>query len=499
VSASPLVSLRGIEKRFPGVLALDGIDLDFDAGEVHAIVGQNGAGKSTLIRILTGVHPPDSGEIRIDGAHVRFADPRQALRAGIAAIHQESTRIPEMSVAENLLLAREPRGVFGIDRKAMRTRAHAALARVGLDIDLDRALGSYPPAVQQRVAIARALDMAARVLVLDEPTASLDRREAEVLLRSARDLAARGLLILFVGHRLDEIFAVSDRITVLKNGKKIGTFERSETTRLAIVEGMLGRALDDHVASRPARTGTGAPVLEARGVAGPGLDAPFDVHLAAGEVLGLAGLLGSGRSELLRLLAGVERRREGEVRVEGAAVPSGDVRAAVDLGLVLSPEERQSEGIFPSLSVRENVAIALDRALRPRSTARQRSVAAEMARRLSIVCSDLEQSAGSLSGGNQQKVLLGRWLAVRPKVLLLDEPTRGVDVGAKAEIQGVVRDLAGQGMAALFVSSALEEVLATSDRALSLHGRRVVSEHRGQDLCEESLLRAIAGGGEVLP
>jgi monosaccharide-transporting ATPase len=494
VSSGPTLALAGITKRFPGVVALDGIDLDLFPGEVHALVGENGAGKSTLIKILTGVHAPDGGEIRLDGRPVRFADPREAQRAGIAAIHQEPTRIPEMSVADNLFLAREPGGTFGVDRSAMRARSRAALARVGLDLDVDRALGSFPPAVQQMVAIARALDLDARALVLDEPTASLDRREAESLLAAVSDLRARGLAIVFIGHRLEEIFAIADRITVLRNGRKVGTFQRERTTRLAVVEAMLGRGLREGRVRSGVASGPATRVLEARSVQGPGLDAPFDLDLAAGEVLGLAGLLGSGRSELLRLVSGAERRRAGSVRVGGCNLPPGDVRASVDAGLVLTPEERKSEGIFPNLSVRENIAVARDRAFAPASKVRQRALAGEMAQRLSIACADLEQDAGALSGGNQQKVLLARWLATRPKVLLLDEPTRGIDVGAKVEVQDLVRDLAAQGMAAVFVSSALEEILAVCDRAAALHARKVVAELSGAALDLDALVRAIAEG-----
>jgi ABC-type sugar transport system ATPase subunit len=495
VSAPPLVSLRGIGKRYPGVVALEGVDLELRAGEVHALVGENGAGKSTLVRLLTGAERPDSGEIRIEGVPVRFSDPRAAQRAGIAAIHQEPTRIPEMTVAENLFLAREPGDVFGIDRREMRARSTIALDGVRLSLDVDRPLGSYPPAVQQMVAIARALDLEARALVLDEATASLDRKEARLLLDAVRGLARRGLAVVFIGHRLDEIFELADRVTVLRNGRLAATFERAQATRLTVVEAMLGRAPTEPPSRRKDLGGAKA-VLEAKRVAGPGLDAPFDLRIAAGEVLGLAGLLGSGRSELLRLLAGSARRSAGEVRLGETDLPPGDVRAAVDAGLVLSPEERQADGIFPSLTVRENLAIAADRALGPLSPARQRGLAAEMIGRFRVACSDPEQEAGTLSGGNQQKLLLGRWLAVRPKVLLLDEPTRGIDVGAKEEIRDAVRDLGAEGMASVFVSSALEEVLESCDRALALHGRRVVSEHAGGDLTVESVLRAIAGGAE---
>jgi monosaccharide-transporting ATPase len=490
LSGAPRVALSGIGKRYPGVQALDGVTIELEAGRVHALVGQNGAGKSTLIRILTGVERADAGEIRIDGELVRFAGPAAAQRAGIAAIHQEPTRIPEMSVAENLLLGREPRGLAGIDRKAMRSRTRAAILRVGLDVDTDRALGSFSPSVQQKVAIARALDLEARVLVLDEPTASLDRPDAEQLLAIVRDLAGRGLSVVFVGHRLEDILAVADVISVLRGGRKVAAFERATAERVTLVEAMLGRSVLAHASARSdAVASARESLLEARGLRGPGIADPIDVDLAAGEVLGLAGLLGSGRTEILRLLAGAERRSAGDVRLAGESLPAGDVRAAVDAGVALAPEERQAEGIFPALSVRENVAIAAERAFGPASHSAQRALAEALVRRLGVACADLEQPAGTLSGGNQQKVLLARWLALAPRVLLLDEPTRGVDVGAKAEILAAVRDLAAGGTGVAWTSSALEEVLEVSDRVLSLHDRRIAAEHEG-----DAVIRAIAGG-----
>jgi ribose transport system ATP-binding protein len=493
VTATARVALSGIEKRYPGVRALDDVSIEFEKGRVHALVGENGAGKSTLIRILTGVERPDAGEIRIEGSPVRFLGPNAALDAGIAAIHQEPTRIPERSVAENLMIEREPRGLLGVDRRKLEARARAALARVGLDLDTRRPLGEYPPSVQQKVAIARALDLEARVLVLDEPTASLDRPDAEGLLAIVRGLAAKGLAVVFVGHRLDEIASIADEITVLRGGRKTAAFARGEASKVRIVEAMLGRDVEE----RPSHARTrvlGEDALDVRGIAGRGIREPVDLRVAKGEVLGIAGLLGSGRTEILRLIAGAERRSAGEVRLDGTPLPAGDVPAAVDAGLVLSPEERQAEGVFPSLSVRENVAIAANRAFGRVSRTAQRALAARLAARLSIACADLEQPAGTLSGGNQQKTLLARWLAIEPRVLLLDEPTRGVDVGAKAEILAAVRELAASGAGVVLTSSALEEVVGTSDRVLALHDRRIAAEHRGETIREEDLVRSIAGG-----
>jgi len=496
-----LLEMRGIEKRFPGVVALDRVDLDLRAGEVHALVGENGAGKSTLIKILTGALAQDRGAIVLDGRERRFADPRAAQQDGIAAIHQELTRIPGLSVAENLLLGREPRGAWGIDRRALRQRARTALARLALDLDVDRPLGALAYAVQQQVSIARALDLDARVLVLDEPTASLDRKEAQALLALLERLKRGGLALVFIGHRLDEILTVADRISVLRNGRKVGSFTRESVTRLELVAHMLGREPSLVRRARRASPGAREPreLLAARGLGGPGLEATCELALHQGEVLGLAGLLGSGRSELVRLLFGAERRTAGSVSLAGVELRAGDVRGAVDAGLGCSPEERQSDALLLDLSVRENLLLVVSRAFARRSPAAERALALELARRLRIACADLDQPVRSLSGGNQQKVILARWLAARPKALLLDEPTRGVDVGAREEIDALVAQLADEGLAVLLVSSDLDEVLAGSDSVLVLHARRPVGVLRDERLCEERVLEAMAGSGSERP
>lgn len=490
-----LLEMRGIGKRFPGVVALDGVDLDVRAGEVHALVGENGAGKSTLIKILTGALAFDCGAISLDGREVHFADPRAAQQSGIAAIHQELTRIPGLSVGENLLLGREPRRGWGIDRRAMREQARAALARLSLEVDLDVPLGSLPYATQQRVAIARALDLNALVLVLDEPTASLDRKEAQALLTLLLQLKRGGLAVVPIGHRLEEILSVADRISVLRNGKRVGSFARAAVTKLELVTHMLGREVSaTRRGERVSRDTEKRPgLLEVRGLFGPGLDAPCDLALLEGEVLGVAGLLGSGRSELVRLLFGAERRSGGDVMLAGKVLPAGDVRAAVDAGLGCSPEERQSDALLLDISVRENLLLVVSRAFARRSRAAERALALELAQRLRIVCADLDLPARSLSGGNQQKLILARWLAARPKALLLDEPTRGVDIGAREEIEALVAKLADDGMAILLVSSDLDEVLSGSDRVLVMHARRKVALLRGEECREAAVLEAMAG------
>lgn len=492
-----LLKMRGIGKQFPGVVALDNVDLDVRAGEVHALVGENGAGKSTLIKILTGALALESGSIVLECREVRFADPRAAQQQGIAAIHQELTRIPGLSVAENVLLGREPRRVWGLDRRAMRERARVALARLSIELDVDRPLGSFPYATQQQVAIARALDLNARVLVLDEPTASLDRKEADALLALLARLKQAGLAVVFIGHRLDEILAVADRISVLRNGKKVGTFERTAVTKLELVGHMLGgEPTTLRRAQRVSRsTEQRSVLLEARGLIGPGLEAGCDVALRAGEVLGVAGLLGSGRSELVQLLFGAERRSAGNVTLAGRELAAGDVRGAVDAGLGCSPEERQSDALLLDLSVRENLLLVVSRAFARRSDGAERTLALELAQRLGVVCADLDQPVRSLSGGNQQKVILARWLAARSSALLLDEPTRGVDVGARAQIEALVQKLAGDGLAVLLVSSDLDEVLSNSDRVLVLHAHHPVATLSATDLSEGAVLEAMAGPG----
>jgi simple sugar transport system ATP-binding protein len=472
----------GLRKRFGATVALEGAGITLRAGEIHALMGQNGAGKSTLIKLLTGVERPDAGSIRVDGLAIAPADPFEAQCAGISTVYQEVNLCPNLSVAENLFIGRYPRHWSGlIDHAKVRDGARALLSELNLKIDVERQLGSYPVAVQQMVAIARALGVTARVLVLDEPTSSLDQHEVRELFAVMRRLRDRGLAILFVTHFLDQVFAVSDRITVLRNGTLVGEFVTGELTQSGLVRAMVGHAVGGHAApaSRRVQGGDAAPVVEARGLGRRGVLHPVDIEVRAGEVLGLGGLLGSGRTELARLLFGLDRADTGSVRVAGQGIELRHPADAVASGFALCPEERKTEGIIAGLSVRENIFLALqarDGWWQTLPRERQQALAREFVRRLDIKVSDIESPLGSLSGGNQQKVVLARWLATTPLLLILDEPTRGIDVAARQDIMDQILDLATQGMAVLFISAELEELTRLSDRIVVLRDRRKVGE-----------------------
>ncbi len=500
-----ILDMRGITKRFPGVLALDRVDFSMRRGEVHAIMGENGAGKSTLIKILTGVHPRDGGEVRLEGEAFEPSSPLEAQARGVSAIYQEVNLIPHLSVGENILLGRLPRRLAGIDWRAVYRRAEEALAAFHLAIDVRRALASYPVAVQQLVAIARAVDLSAKLLVMDEPTSSLGEADVARLFDVVRKLRARGVSILFITHFLAQAFAITDRMTVLRNGRLVGVFETAKLSRLELIGHMLGKdpeavaALDREKASRGAG-GAGEAFLEARGLGRTGSIEPFDLTVRKGEVVGLAGLLGSGRTEAARLLFGVERATSGEVRVEGRVVSLHSPRAAMGHGIAYCPEDRKSDGIIPDLGVRENIVLAVQRRLAKWglvSRRKQAEVAEKFIRLLGIVAASPEQPAKTLSGGNQQKVILARWLATEPRLLILDEPTRGIDVGAKAEVERLVEELSREGMAVVFISSELEEVVRRSHRVAVLRDRRKIAELAGDEIGEQAIMRAIAGGGPL--
>jgi simple sugar transport system ATP-binding protein len=493
------VELRGISKSYPGVRALREVDFELRAGEVHALAGHNGAGKSTLARVIGGVERPDAGSIRVRGREVAPRAPLEALRHGIAVLHQETHLVPQLSVAENFFLGREIRRrrfPWGLDWRAMRERTRARLAGVGLDLDVDREAGELSAAHAQLASLARALDLGASAIVLDEPTSSLGRAEVERLLALVRDLARRGLGVVFVAHSLDQVDAVADRITVLRDGTRVATRRAADLARGELIELMLGpqRA----VAPRPGREGErarAAPCFEARGLGRGGAVEPFDLALAPGEVVGLAGLLGSGRTALLRCLAGADRAASGAARVDGAPVRLDPPRRAIARGIVLLCEDRKREGLFPSLSLRDNVAILSDRRRSflgvLAASARDRR-ARELVQRLRIAAASLDQPAGTLSGGNQQKALFARALAAEPRLLLLDDPTRGVDVGAKAEIRALIAELAARGVALVVAPSELEELLDVAERALVLRDGRVVAELVGAGLTADRVLAEMA-------
>ena len=496
MTTSPVVEMRDITVGFPGVKALDGVDFRLRPGEVHALMGENGAGKSTLIKALTGVYGIDAGTIRVRGEQRVFASPGAAQDAGIATVYQEVNLCPNLTVAENILLGREPYRFGRIDRRAVRRRAAELLARLNLAVDPDSVLGGHPLAVQQLVAIARAVDLDAAVLILDEPTSSLDADEVQELFRVIRDVRDAGVAVLFVSHFLDQVYAIADRVTILRNGKLVGEYPLAELSRLEMVRKMVGQelaALTDLDRQPPTDIAElpDTPVLAATGLGRTGAIAPVDLAVHPGEVLGLAGLLGSGRTELARLLFGADHADSGAVTIDDRPTRLRSPIDAIAARVAFCSEDRKGEGIVGDLTVRDNLVLALQarrgwaRRL-PRRTADE--VVAKWIAALDIRPTDPDLLIRNLSGGNQQKVLLARWLITEPRLLILDEPTRGIDIGAKTQIQRLVVDLAGDGMAVLFISAELEEVLRLSDRVAVLRDRHKVAE----------LPRAEASMGQVM-
>ena len=492
-----ILQLDGIVKRFGAFAALKDVDFELRAGEIHALMGENGAGKSTLIKVITGVHQADAGTIRCAGAEIRPRNPREAETAGISTVHQEVNLLPDLSVAENILMGRQPMlGPF-IRHGVARRRARAALARLGVDIDVRRPLGAFPVAVQQLTAIARALDQEARILILDEPTSSLDVREAAELFAIMRRLRGDGMGIVFVSHFLDQIYAVSDRITVLRDGVRAGTWEAAALPRLELVGHMLGKPVSAPASAPPAAAAAaaGAPFIEVEGLARRGSTGPLTFGIAAGGATGLAGLLGSGRTETARLLFGVDAATDGCVRADGRALSLTSPRAAMAAGFAFCSEDRRTEGIIPSLSVRENIILALQAsrgALRRLPRPEQEALADRFIRALNIRTRSPETPIGTLSGGNQQKCLLARWMATQPRLLILDEPTRGIDIGAKAEIEALCAELRRGGMSILFISAELEEVVRNCDRVVVLRDRRQAAVLDGPAINLQTIMETVA-------
>lgn len=499
-----LLEVRGLTRSFASLRALDGVDFTLRAGEIHALLGENGAGKSTLIKLVTGVVSRDAGTVRLGGIEVAPRSAKAAVEAGIATVYQEVNLLPNLSVAQNLFLGRQPTR-FGFVREGeMRRRAAALLSGFGLHIDVAAPLGSYSVAVQHIAAIARAVDLSARVLILDEPTASLDRHEVEVLFGVMRELARRGIGIVFVSHFLDQVYEICDRVTVLRNGRLIGERATASLPRLELIRMMLGRELAETTSRRAAvgerEKGPSRATFTRFGKAG--YVAPFDLDLRQGEVVGLAGLLGSGRTETARLVFGAERADSGGVAVEGRPIRLHSPRDAVRAGFGYCPEERKTEGIIADLSVRENIVLALQakRGLaRPLSRREQDDIARRFITMLDIRPPDPERAIGLLSGGNQQKVLLARWLATAPRLLVLDEPTRGIDVGAHAEIIRLIRELCDGGLALLVISSELDEIVTYADRVIVLRDRAHVGSLEAAAVEIHAILDAIAADGAAEP
>lgn len=501
-----VVEMRDVTVDFPGVKALDAVDFRLLPGEIHALMGENGAGKSTLIKALTGVYDVDSGTIAVGGVEQRFTTPRHAQDAGISTVYQEVNLCTNLTVAENILLGREPRRLARIDYRAMNRRAAELLGELDLAIDPDSTLGDHPIALQQLVAIARATAVSARVLILDEPTSSLDADEVAELFRVMRRLRDGGTAILFVSHFLDQVYEVSDRMTVLRNGRLVGEYPTASLDRVTLVAAMLGHELDlleeigDAVDGRAAAgaTDAGEPVLSARGLGRVPVVQPLDLDVHHGEVIGLAGLLGSGRTELARLLFGADRPTSGRTTVDGKAVTLRSPRAAIAEGIAFSSEDRKGEGIIGDLTVRDNLVLALQARrgfARPLSSRVKDDLVDRYMEALDIRPRDPGALVRNLSGGNQQKVLLARWLITEPRLFILDEPTRGIDVGAKAQIQKLVADLAVEGMGVVFISAELDEVARISDRIAVLRDGHCIAVV-GTECGVRELTALIAGGAE---
>ena len=498
---SAVLEMRGICKYFPGVKALQNVDFTLRQGEIHALMGENGAGKSTLIKVLTGVYEKDGGEIFIEGHEgaVSIRSPQDAQNAGISTVYQEITLCPNLTVAENMYIGRT-RGAL-TNWKKMNEGAGKLLEALDIPAVPTQQLGSCSIAVQQMVAIARAVDMDCKVLILDEPTSSLDEQEVEKLFKLMRDLKAKGVGIIFVTHFLDQVYEVCDRITVLRDGQLVGEYVIEDLPRVKLVSKMLGKELDDMASikndSDAALVDLGTPVLEAKGLSSAEGIKPFDFNIHKGEVNGFTGLLGSGRSECVRAIFGADKKTGGEVFMYGEKVKIHKPLDAMKHGIGYLPEDRKQDGIVGDLSVRENIILALQVMkgfFKPFSRAQAEAFADEYIKLLEIKTASSDTPIKQLSGGNQQKVILARWLLTNPKYLILDEPTRGIDVGTKIEIQKLVLKLAGEGKSVTFISSEIDEMLRTCSRLMVMRDRKLVGELSGDDLSQTKIMATIAGG-----
>ncbi|MGE7368418.1 sugar ABC transporter ATP-binding protein [Neorhizobium sp. NPDC001467] len=496
--ADTVLAARSITKSFLGIVALDSVDFSLRQGEIHALLGENGAGKSTLIKILTGVYSRDAGTMQLDGEEVSPANVGEAQALGIGTVYQEVNLLENLTVAENLFLGRQPRRFGLIDRREMRRRARALLSRYGLDIDVDALLSTYSVAIRQIIAIARAVDLSGKVLVLDEPTASLDAQEVEVLFSVLRKLKADGLGIVLITHFLNQVYAVADRVTVLRNGKLVGSRDIDGLPRMDLISMMLGRELQqvtrDHQASEGVMP-AGDAAIRFTDYGKRGSVSPFDLAIRPGEVVGVAGLLGSGRSETAFLLFGIDRADSGSATVDGRDIVLTSPEAAIANGFGFCPEERKTDGIIGDFSVAENIALALQARqgwAKPISSRQRRELANEFVRQLDIRPADPDRPIKFLSGGNQQKAILARWLATNPRLLILDEPTRGIDIGAHAEILRMIEQLCTEGMSLVVISSELEELTAIAHRVVVLSDRRHIAELSGSQVTADNIMHAIA-------
>nr|WP_026518134.1 ATP-binding cassette domain-containing protein [Butyrivibrio sp. MC2021] len=501
MSDTTILKMRGINKTFPGVRALQNVDFTLNKGEIHALMGENGAGKSTLIKVLTGVYTKDGGTIELEGkGEVSIHSPQEAQNNGISTVYQEITLCPNLTVAENMFIGRE-KGAF-TNWKHMNTESDRLLQKLDIPAKATQQLGSCSIAVQQMVAIARAIDMDCKVLILDEPTSSLDEQEVEKLFDLMRDLKKMGVGIIFVTHFLDQVYEVCDKITVLRDGQLVGEYEIKDLPRVQLVAKMLGKEMDDlsdikGESASYAGDDAGEIVFEAKDLQSNAGIRPFDFYIKKGEVNGFTGLLGSGRSECVRAIFGADRVIGGTVKVHGKEVKISNPLDAMKNGIAYLPEDRKLDGIIGDLSVRDNIILALQVLtgfFKPFSKAKANAFADEYIKKLNIKTASADTPIKSLSGGNQQKVILARWLLMHPEYLILDEPTRGIDVGTKVDIQKLVLELASEGMSVTFISSETDEMLRTCSRLVVMRDRKVVGQLSGNSLTQNNIMSTIAGG-----
>ena len=495
----PILSLRGICKSFPGVKALQDVQLDLYPGQVTALIGENGAGKSTIVKVLTGIYQPEEGTITMDGHDLHFANAQDASRAGVTAIHQETVLFDELSVAENIWLGHAPRTRFGlIDHRAMRKGARELLAGIGSSMDPDLRLGDLGIASKHLVAIARALSTDARVVVLDEPTAALSHKEIHELYDLVETLRAQGKAILFISHKFDEIFRIADRYTVFRDGQFVGEGMMADVTEGQLVQMMVGRAVDQIFPTRTPHIGP--PVLTVAGYDHPTEFADIRFTLHQGEILGFYGLVGAGRSEVMQALFGITTPSKGAVRIDDQVRVIRSTHDAISAGIVYVPEDRGRQGAIRGLPIFQNVTLpSLSRTGRGGflRLAEEFKLARDYTRRLDLRAASLDQELGLLSGGNQQKVVIAKWLATKPRVIILDEPTKGIDIGSKAAVHEFMAELAAEGLAVIMVSSEIPEVLGMSDRVIVMREGRIVDEVTGDAMTPERLVRAAAGIAEA--
>ncbi len=498
---TPIIEAHGIVKRFGGVIAVDDVSIAVESGEIHGLVGENGAGKSTLMRVLAGVLAPNEGAVRVDGEPLDPGNTRAALEAGVSLVHQELSLVPEMTVAENILLGSTPTRFGFVDTKEQRRIAVDALKEIGVSVDLDEPIARLSVAMRQFVEIARAIAREPQVLILDEPTATLTPAETEYLLDMLKRLAGRGLAIIYISHRIPEIFTICDRVTVLRDGRHVTTVEIGETTPGAVVQHMVGRELELELQEHREDPKIGEVVLSARGIRAPGVNA-VDLEVRAGEIVGLGGLVGAGRTELVRAMIGADFRTGGEATITlgGTTRRVTSYRSAITAGVAYIPEERRTDGLALTMAVVDNITLPNRTALSRRSVLNRRRVkefARSLADAVNLRPPEIQREVGQYSGGNQQKVVLAKWLGREPDVIILDEPTRGVDVGAKAEIHRLIYELADNGAAVLVVSSDLPELLDLADTIHVVRDGRVVGTLSGRDADETSVMALASGQVEA--